>query len=79
MKKIENLQVTVTYKVGLCDLEVSDNVYEGLHEISERGGIDSFFAGCQSEENMSQAFYWLTNYISENDSYMVSYEIDDMN
>ena len=30
MKKINNITVTVTYTVGLGNVEVSDNVYEGL-------------------------------------------------
>ena len=35
MKKIKELSVSVTYKVGLMDLNVPDNIYSGLEKIEE--------------------------------------------
>ena len=38
MKTIKDLDVKVTYRVGLGDVEASDEVFEQLNKIAENGG-----------------------------------------
>lgn len=40
MKKIENLDLTVTYKVDFGDIEVTDEVYTQLTELQNDGSTD---------------------------------------
>lgn len=40
MKKIENLDLTVTYKVDFGDIEVSDEIYAQLTELQDDGSTD---------------------------------------
>ena len=42
MKKIKELNVSVTYEVTLCDIEVSDEVYEALENNDEINTQDCF-------------------------------------
>lgn len=38
MKKIKDLTIKVTYRVGLSDVEVSDKVYDELAKAYDEGG-----------------------------------------
>ena len=71
MKKINNMTVTVTYTVSLSDVEVPDNVHEGLMDRYEF--CDDDF--CLSE-NEIQAFDWLVTHIEERDAVAWKYEVD---
>lgn len=73
MKTIKNLDVKVTYRVGLGDIEVSDEVFEQLNEIIENGTeID----GMGME--YSEASEWLRNNIKERDCCDLEYEITEL-
>ena len=48
MKKIKELNVSVTYEVTLCDVEVSDEVYRALENNDEISTQDCFSS--ESEE-----------------------------
>jgi len=72
MKIIENLDVRVTYVVGLGNVEVPDEIYEELMDIANNGiEVDEH---CQHYE----AAEWLRNNIREGDSCEHSTEIEDM-
>ena len=64
MKKIENIQVTVTYSVELNDIEVPDEVYEGL---VNGYTFDSEAMNMTKEE--SAAMDWMEANIEENGCY----------
>ena len=40
MKKIKDLTVTVTYTVGLHDVEVSEKVYDDLNALADKGRVN---------------------------------------
>lgn len=62
MKKIKNLTVKVTYRVGLGDVEMPDEVYEQLTEAAEDG--DTIESG---GIKYTEAAEWLSNNIRERD------------
>lgn len=71
MKTINNLTVTVTYTVGLGNIEVPKKVYDDLmkHYDNELQGVP--------EDSI--AAEWLADNIKEKDAMDWSYEIDDLN
>ena len=72
MAKIKDLTIKTTYKVGLGDVEVPDNVYDELKEIFSTGGeIDS------SDFEHSNAAEWLRDNIHQRDCMDCEWEIDD--
>jgi len=63
MVKIKDLDVTVTYRVGLGDIEVPENVFKELEKIVESGiETDGF-----EESKYPNAISWLTSNIKEKD------------
>lgn len=70
MKAIKNLTVTVTYTVGLEDIEVPEEVYDDL--------IENYDNGVWEVPEDSIAAEWLANNIVEKDAMNWSYEIDDL-
>ena len=73
MKKIKNLQVTVKYTAGFENVEVPDDVYEGLMN----GCLfDSESLNMSDEENA--AMEWMADHISERDAMSWEYEVDDV-
>lgn len=74
MKTIENLSVTMKFSVELSDVEVSDEVCRGLEKISE------FFSVSTGEvirdEDIIEAFDWLSNNIHSGDALDWEYEVD---
>lgn len=74
MKKIENFEVTVTYHASLCDIEVTDEIYEAL--INCTSSISTQDA-CMSPEE-SAAMDWLSTHVKESDANNWEYEIDDL-
>ena len=73
MKTIKNLQVTVKYTAGFENVEVPDDVYEGLMN----GCLfDSESLNMSDEENA--AIEWMADHISERDAMSWEYEVDDV-
>lgn len=70
MKAIKNLTVTVTYTVGLEDIEVPEEVYDDL--------IENYDNGVWEVPEDSIAAERLANNIVEKDAMNWSYEIDDL-
>lgn len=71
--KVEHFQVTVTYKVGLGDLEIPKNVYDQLVEVDQNSDtIDP------SWMKYPEAADWLSNNIKEGDCMQWEVEIDDL-
>ena len=73
MKKIDNMTVTVTYTVVLNDVEVPDNVYEGLMSRDEFSEDD-----IDASYNETKAYDWLSDNINEHDAMDWFYEIVDI-
>lgn len=69
MKTIKNLTVTVTYIVGLGNVEVSEEVYNDLTEHYENNVWEV------PEDSI--AAEWLADNIKEKDAMNWSYEIND--
>lgn len=74
MKKINELTVTVTYTVGLSDIEVNEQVYDALNALADRGSTNCGRKDC--DEQIETAFGWLEDNILESDAYDWSYEVD---
>lgn len=62
MKKVKNLTVQVTYRVGLGNVKMPDEVYEQLSDAAEDGR--TIEAG---GEMYTEAAEWLSNNIRERD------------
>ena len=71
MKTIKDLQVKITYTVGLNNVEVLDEMYDALAEIyDDKNGFvpnpdECFIKGERHLENVSE---WISENISENDA-----------
>lgn len=76
MKTIKDLTIKVTYRVGLGDVEVSDEVYDALGECYDKGGDVSGASTCTTDEE-SIASEWLSDNIREADAMDWEYEIED--
>jgi hypothetical protein len=73
MPKINHLTVTVTYTVGIGDVEVSEEVLKQLNKAVDMGGeIDG------DSNEMSEAIDFLTATINESDAMEWKYSIDDI-
>ena len=70
MKAIKDLTVTVTYTVGFTNVEVPDDVYDGLMNGDEfnSGDLDM-----SDEENAAMG--WLQDNIHERDAMEFGFEI----
>jgi hypothetical protein len=79
---IKELMVEVTYAVSLSDLDLPENIYEGLEAIEYRGvsTADMLRNSWDKEEreNISAAFEWLADNIKEGDAHEWSYSINDL-
>lgn len=78
MKRIKDLTVRVNYRMGLMDLEVPDNVYDGLIKISEKISVSADEVDMAKDKDMQAAFEWLSYNINEDDSMSFEYEIEDL-
>ena len=74
MKKIKELNVSVTYEVTLCDIEVPDDVYEALENNDEISTQDCF----NSESKEATALDWLSTHVREEDGSEWNYSINDL-
>lgn len=72
MKTINNLWVEVTYKVGLRDIQVSDEVYDALVS-SEAVILEDDNPYLSEKENT--ALDWLIDNIKEDDGCEFNFEI----
>ena len=63
--------MTVTYTVGLGNVEVSDNVYEGLTSQYKFDPDDTSLTEAELE-----ALEWLADHIEERDAMDWNYEVD---
>lgn len=75
MKKIKDLTIKVTYRVGLSDVEVPDKVYDELAKAYDEGG-DVPMPG-ESDKDSVEASEWLSDNIREADAMDWEYEIED--
>lgn len=73
MKTIKDLTVRVKYTVGLGDVEVSDEVYEALQNLADRGEMNCDFV---DDKQVETAFEWLSDHIHEDDAIDWNYEVD---
>lgn len=73
MKVIKDLMVTVTYIVGFTNVEVPDDVYDGLMDRDEFNSAD---LDMSDEENA--AMEWLQDNIHERDAMEFGFEIDNI-
>ena len=74
MKKIKDLTVTVTYTVGLHDVEVSEKIYEALNALADRGCVNCDFMDL--DEQVYTGFGWFSDHIHESDACDWNYEVD---
>jgi hypothetical protein len=70
MKTIKDLNVSVTYKVGLGNISVSEKVFKQLNEIAEKGGNVDLIGMFHPE-----AVEWLRDTIRQRDCYDIDYDI----
>lgn len=77
MKTINELTVKVTYNVTLSDVEVSDEVYDALMEISEEGGKAP--DRNDPDNDLTIGSDWLADNINEDDAHDWSHEIYEIN
>ena len=75
MKKIKNLTVKMTYRVGLGNVEVPDDVDDSLAKCYDEGGDVPM--PNESDEYSAEASEWLSDNIREADAMDWEYEIED--
>ncbi len=74
MMKINKLSVTVTYKVGLGNLDMPKKVYDQINEAIKNGDkIDA------TNIKYGEAGSWLSDKIKERDCFEWEAEIDQIN
>lgn len=76
METIKDLSITVTYRVGLKNVDVSDEVYKGLEKISERIIFTDNEANMTSDKDIIAGYDWLCEHINERDAYSWEHEIN---
>ena len=76
MKRIKDLTVTVTYTVGLSDVEVNEKVFDALNALADRGSVHCNFV--DRDEQVGTAFEWLGDNINEVDACNWEYEIEEI-
>ena len=72
MKIIKDLNVTVTYTVGLGDVEVPEKVFEQLDKMAQYG----ITIGLGNSEEYEEVFGWLRDNIREDDAMDWEYEVE---
>jgi hypothetical protein len=70
MKTIKSLTVSVTYKVQLGNIEVSDEILEQLDSIYGDGWT------CDGDAPNAKGAEWLSDNINESDAFDWEYEIN---
>lgn len=79
MKTIKDLTIKVTYRVGLGNVKVPDQVYNALGECYDRGGDVPMPDECSTtgQPELAEAAEWLTDNIRQNDAMDWEFEIED--
>ena len=72
MKIIKDLNVTVTYTVGLGGVEVPDKVFEQLDKMAKYG----ITVGLVNSDEYEEVFVWLIDNIREDDAMDWEYEVE---
>lgn len=72
MKIIKDLNVTVTYTVGLGGVEVPDKVFEQLDKMAKYG----ITVGLGNSDEYEEVFGWLIDNIREDDAMDWEYEVE---
>lgn len=72
MKKIKDLTIKVTYRVGLSDVEVPDEVYDELAKAYDEGGDVP-----EWDYELENANEWLLDNIRQEDAMDWEFEIDE--
>lgn len=72
MKVIKDLNVTVTYTVGLGGVEVPDKVFEQLDKMAKY----EITIGLGNTDEYEEAFGWLIDNIREDDAMDWEYEVE---
>ena len=72
MKNIKDLTIKVTYRVGLGNVEVPDEVYNEFAKAYDEGGDVP-----EWDDELENAKEWLSDNIREADAMEWEYEIDD--
>lgn len=77
MKTIENLDLKVTYRISLEDVEVPDEIYDQLEKMQDDGSCSLTFVN----NNYPELYDWIikNNSISEDNTDEVEYDIWDFN
>ena len=73
MLKVKDLQVKVTYRVGLGNVEMPENVFDQIQQASESG--NEIETGSMEYQDAAE---WLTNNIKEGDCMDWSAEIQEL-
>ena len=74
MKTIKELTIRVTYRVGIGNFKVPDNIYNELNQIAGSGIGEVDGMGME----YSDAVEWLRDNIQERDCCDISYAIEDL-
>ena len=77
MKTIENLDLKVTYRISLEDVEVPDEIYDQLEKMQDDGSCSLTFVN----NNYPELYEWIikNNSISEDNTDEVEYDVWDFN
>jgi len=79
MKTINDLTVERSFRVGICNFKVSDEVYNGLCRICDTGVVDYDYVTREGDKNMLKAFEWLRDNINISDNNEWNFEIYNIN
>lgn len=74
-KSVKNLEISVTYSVGLSDVEIEEHVLNGLLSACDKGKT---LNGESKNEEENYAFEWVLDNILFRDAFEISCEVDDI-
>lgn len=74
MVNVENLTVKITYRVGLGDVDIPENVYQQLVEAANNGDDIEM----EGKKRYYDAYEWLVSNIEENSCMDWACEIEDI-
>lgn len=78
MKRLKELTVSCTYTVGLTDVEVPDEVYEGFVKAQDECFDEVSEATALRDDAVESAYEWLGENIRERDFMEIEYGIVEM-
>ena len=76
MKKLKNLEVTVTYTVKLSDIDVTKTNFDSLYESFNR--FKKITNNSWNDKIADNAFDWLLENVKQRDAIDLSFEIVDL-